>query len=97
MEVSGGGGEDFCDEDGAGDNPVESREGGDDGGNGNDDDLVVEENDKGVDEVGSVGEPREGAEWGQRQHLSTSSSSVKLGLKINVDKCLPSPQALHSH
>ena len=30
------------------------------------DDLVVEENYEGVDEVGSVGEPREGAEWGKR-------------------------------
>ena len=79
---------------------MESREGGDDGGgNGDevdDDDLVVEENDKGMDEVGSLGKPREGAEWGQRQHLSMSSS-VKLGLKINVGKCLPSPLALHSH
>ena len=34
-----------------------------------DDDLVVEENDKGVDKVGSIGEPGEGAEGGQRQHL----------------------------
>ena len=31
-----------------------------------DDDLVVEENDEGVDEVGSIGEPREGTEGGQR-------------------------------
>ena len=31
-----------------------------------DDDLVVEENDEGVDEVGCVGEAREGAERGQR-------------------------------
>ena len=50
---------------------VVSREGDGEGSvdEADDDDLVVEENDKGVDKVGSIGEPGEGAEGGQRQHL----------------------------
>ena len=73
------GGEADCDDDGNYDdyeeneNPLETKIGDDGGGDseGNNDeaaaeDLVVEENYKGVDEVGRIGEPGEGTEGGQR-------------------------------
>ena len=56
--------DDGCSGDGEGTNDEGDGEGNNDEAAG--DDLVVEENDKGVDEVGSIGEPGEGAEGGQR-------------------------------